>query len=129
MFKKYKLHKTDQHNCVLILLITSTREFLVYGDQGIHEKVGRHFWEEARNGMLNMFKENRIGDGLCNATHLIGERLAQYFPYLETPNESIEAFATALFNTYGIGNMPKNNGVLLLVAVRDRKARIELGSG
>ena len=42
---------------------------------------------------------------------------------------SIENFATGLFNTYGIGNMPKNDGVLLLVAVKDRKARIELGGG
>jgi uncharacterized protein len=49
--------------------------------------------------------------------------------YAGTPNDSIEEFATALFNTYGIGNMPANNGVLLLVAVSDRKARIELGAG
>jgi uncharacterized protein len=45
-----------------------------------------------------------------------------------TPN-TIEEFATALFNKYGIGNLPANNGVLLLVAVGDRKARIELGAG
>ena len=36
---------------------------------------------------------------------------------------------TALFDTYGIGNVPKNDGVLLLVAAGDRKARIELGAG
>ena len=49
--------------------------------------------------------------------------------YPGTPVRSIEAFARKLFDTYGIGNMPENNGVLLLVAVRDRKARIELGAG
>jgi len=48
--------------------------------------------------------------------------------YPGTANSSIESFATGLFDTYGIGNMPKNNGVLLLVAVKDRKARIELGA-
>ncbi|MHC4881257.1 MAG: TPM domain-containing protein [Planctomycetota bacterium] len=48
--------------------------------------------------------------------------------YAGTANSSIESFATGLFDTYGIGNMPKNNGVLLLVAVKDRKARIELGA-
>lgn len=48
--------------------------------------------------------------------------------YSGTPNEDIEEFATALFDTYGIGNMPENDGVLLLVAVSDRKARIELGA-
>jgi len=49
--------------------------------------------------------------------------------FKNTPNKTIEEFATALFNKYGIGNLPANNGVLLLVAVRDRKARIELGAG
>jgi uncharacterized protein len=49
--------------------------------------------------------------------------------YPGTPNLSIEEFAQALFRAYGVGNMPKNNGVLLLVAAQDRKARIELGGG
>jgi len=49
--------------------------------------------------------------------------------FKNTPNNTIEEFATALFNKYGIGNLPANNGVLLLVAVSDRKARIELGAG
>lgn len=50
--------------------------------------------------------------------------------YPKTKNNSIEEFATALFNTYGIGNLTgdtPNNGVLLLVAKKDRKVRIELG--
>jgi uncharacterized protein len=46
-----------------------------------------------------------------------------------TDNASIERFARGLFDKYGIGNMPDNNGVLLLIARRDRKARIELGAG
>jgi uncharacterized protein len=49
--------------------------------------------------------------------------------YPGTPNRSIEEFARALFDAYGIGNMPGNDGVLLLVAAQDRKARIELGAG
>ncbi len=49
--------------------------------------------------------------------------------YPGTPNLSIEEFAQALFRAYGIGNMPKNNGVLLLVVTQDRKAKIELGAG
>jgi len=46
-----------------------------------------------------------------------------------TSNRTIGEFATGLFDAYGIGNMPRNDGVLLLVAVSDRKARIELGAG
>jgi uncharacterized protein len=47
--------------------------------------------------------------------------------YKGTDNSSIESFAKGLFDKYGIGNLPKNDGILLLIAVRDRKARIELG--
>jgi uncharacterized protein len=49
--------------------------------------------------------------------------------YPGTPNLSIEEFAQALFRAYGVGNMPRNNGVLLLVVSQDRKAKIELGAG
>ncbi len=45
------------------------------------------------------------------------------------PGVSLESFTTNLFNKWGIGNRSKNNGVLLLVALQDRKVRIELGAG
>ena len=41
----------------------------------------------------------------------------------------IEPFATGLFNTWGVGDAARNNGVMLLVAQDDRVLRIELGSG
>ena len=41
----------------------------------------------------------------------------------------IEPFATRLFNTWGIGNAQRNDGVLVLVARQDRRMRIELGAG
>lgn len=46
-----------------------------------------------------------------------------------TVDQTIESFATNLFNKWGIGDRQRNDGVLILVAVKDRKVRIELGSG
>ena len=43
--------------------------------------------------------------------------------------EEIEPYATRLLNAWKIGQMAKNNGVLLLVAKDDRKMRIEVGYG
>jgi uncharacterized protein len=40
---------------------------------------------------------------------------------------SIEEYATALFNNWGIGYQKLNYGVLLLIAKNDHKARIEFG--
>lgn len=42
---------------------------------------------------------------------------------------SIEGFATTLFNTWGIGDAGRNDGVLILVSDVDRQMRIELGAG
>lgn len=47
----------------------------------------------------------------------------------QTGAETVESFATNLFNTWGIGDSQANNGVLMLVAVKDRKVRIEVGAG
>lgn len=49
--------------------------------------------------------------------------------YPGTPTESIDRFARGLFDKYGIGHLPKNDGVLFLVAKTDRDARIVLGAG
>jgi uncharacterized protein len=44
-----------------------------------------------------------------------------------TGDATIESFATNLFNTWGIGHKKENNGILVLVVVKDRRCRIELG--
>ncbi|MGJ8618009.1 MAG: TPM domain-containing protein [Sulfitobacter sp.] len=51
-------------------------------------------------------------------------RLSDY-----APNSNMETFATGLFNTWGIGNKDRNDGILVLVLAEDRQMRIELGAG
>lgn len=46
--------------------------------------------------------------------------------YNEAP-QNLKEFATGLFDRYGIRNLPRNDGVLLLVCKNDRNLRIELG--
>jgi uncharacterized protein len=46
-----------------------------------------------------------------------------------THSSSIESVATRWFNNWGIGDKESNLGILLLVAKKNRKARIELGKG
>ncbi len=46
-----------------------------------------------------------------------------------TGAETVETFATGLFNTWGIGDKIQNDGILILVAVEERTVRIEVGSG
>jgi uncharacterized protein len=48
-------------------------------------------------------------------------------PSLE--DQDIEPYANGLFRAWKLGEKQKNNGVLLLVAPRERKVRIEVGYG
>lgn len=45
------------------------------------------------------------------------------------PSVTPKAFATELFNFWGIGKKGKNNGVLLLISSGERRIQIETGSG
>lgn len=49
--------------------------------------------------------------------------------YYGVREPSIENFSQNLFNRWGVGNKEKNNGFMILVAVKDRACRIELGDG
>jgi uncharacterized protein len=42
---------------------------------------------------------------------------------------SIEQYAFKTFNTWGIGQKDKNNGILILFSILDKKVRIEIGLG
>ena len=84
--------------------------------------------------ILNFEEEEEIEAWLYTAekntgVEIIVVTIKSIKDYPGTNNRSIEDFATGLFDAYGIGNMPANDGVLLLMAMKDRKARIELGNG
>jgi len=81
VFKELGLHKTAHRNCVLILLVTTNREFYVYGDRGIHEKVGQAHWDDVCGSMARRFKDDAFAEGLSEGIAMIGEKLAHYFPH------------------------------------------------
>ena len=43
--------------------------------------------------------------------------------------QSIDEYALAVLRSWGIGDRQKNNGALIVVAVKDRQSRIEVGYG
>ena len=47
----------------------------------------------------------------------------------KTNDQTIEQFSRNLFNDWGVGDSKRNDGILILVAVKDREMRIQLGMG
>ena len=89
IFRELGLDKTKERNCVLILFIVTNREFLIHGDQDIHERVGQGFWNDIRDTMTAAFKQDEFGEGVSRGVCLIGERLSQYFPYQRDDTDEI----------------------------------------
>lgn len=103
------------------------------GDYGPFPKPDAGYVTD-HGGLLSYHEQERLERLLWQAesrtkVEIIVVTLNALADYPDVKASSIEAFATELFNAYGIGNRPANNGVLLLVAFKDRKARIELGAG
>ena len=83
------------------------------------------------NDYANILSEETKNYILNKSVALEKETTAQIVvvtvPNLE--DKSLEEYATELFRKFGIGDKEKNNGVLILVAKNDHKARIEVGYG
>lgn len=61
--------------------------------------------------------------------HLTGAEVATLIVNEMGDNWTIESYATAVFEKWKIGEVGKDNGVLLVMALQDRKIRIEVGYG
>jgi len=89
----------------------------------------------APNGYVNDFADILTLDRrtkLSEQIHQYKERTGNEIGVVTiqtTGDESIEQFAVQLFQEWGIGKKDKDNGVLLLLAIQDRKLRIEVGYG
>jgi uncharacterized membrane protein len=81
LFLKNKMHETRHRNGVLIYLAHGTRELAIWGDAGIHEKVGPEFWSLEREVLRTYFRAKQYGEGLCNVIRQVGERLEAHFPH------------------------------------------------
>lgn len=81
VFYGLKMNDTDDHNGVLIYVALKDRQLAVYGDEGIHTKVGKEFWQNAVTQMLQHFNKEDHVAGICQTIKAIGETLAKEFPY------------------------------------------------
>jgi uncharacterized membrane protein len=83
VFKKLKMNMTRERNGVLIYVAMKDRRFAIYGDEGIHQKMGFQFWKLEAATLKDHFVENKIVEGLRTTIISIGQVLKTHFPYLD----------------------------------------------
>ena len=88
IFSKLKMEETDHRNAVLLYIATKHRELALYGDKGIHEKVGTAYWQNEVKMMLKHFSENHLVEGIVKCLKDVVETLAEKFPYIPTEDKN-----------------------------------------
>ncbi|MCZ2222558.1 MAG: TPM domain-containing protein [Chitinophagales bacterium] len=81
IFEKHNMYHTQQRNAVLIYVALKDKQLAIYGDKGIHEKVGTNFWNERVKEILHFFNKNNYAEGIVNIIKQIGDALKHHFPY------------------------------------------------
>jgi len=80
IFDQLGMRRTKERNGVLIFCALQDRRFALYGDEGIHQRVGADFWRQLAAGVIECIHENHLAAGLCLAVETIGAQLSVHFP-------------------------------------------------
>lgn len=81
LFFQLQMQKTDDRNAVLVYVAMKDRQLAVFGDEGIHKKVGNAYWQNEVQKMISNFNRENYAEGLKEIILDIGEALTKHFPY------------------------------------------------
>lgn len=81
VFFSLQMDKTEQRNAVLIYVALKDHQLAVFGDEGIHQKVGPEYWNKVVGGMLTSFNKQDYARGIADCAIQIGEALTTHFPF------------------------------------------------
>lgn len=81
IFFKLKMEKTENRNATLVYVAVKDRQVAVFGDEGIHQKVGTEYWNRVVKEMLENFNSNNYGKGIAECVIQIGDALNAHFPF------------------------------------------------
>ncbi len=88
IFENLQMEKTEQRNATLVYVAIKDRQLAVFGDEGIHQKVGNEYWANEVMKMINAFNRDNIAEGIRQCVINIGEALALHFPYSRTTDKN-----------------------------------------
>lgn len=88
IFSNLKMEETESRNAVLLYVALKDRQLAVYGDKGIHEKVGNEFWNTEVKKILAHFNNSDFAGGISDCVAGIGQSLQEHFPYNEQTDKN-----------------------------------------
>lgn len=83
LFNELQMHQTRQRNAVLLYIAFKDRQIAILGDIGIHEILGKPFWDAEVQKMVQEFGKGLFAEGILKIVEDIGNALYIHFPYDE----------------------------------------------
>jgi uncharacterized protein len=111
---------------VFFLLLTMSN-FVLAADDDIPAPVGDIYVQDFANVLSSSEKQQLIGLGRA-VENKTGAQIA-VLTVDTTGDLEMPEYANKAFRTYGIGSKENDDGILLVLALNDRKIRIEVGYG
>ena len=81
IFTELKMHETNDRNAVLLYIALKDKQLAIFGDEGIHSKLGTDYWHAEVKKMIDSFNKENYAEGIKQVVEDIGEALTQLFPY------------------------------------------------
>ena len=81
LFFQLEMQKTDDRNAVLVYVAMKDRQLAVFGDEGIHNKVGNEYWSTEVKKMISNFNRENYAAGIAEVVKDIGVALTKNFPF------------------------------------------------
>jgi uncharacterized membrane protein len=81
IFHQLKMRETEKRNGVLVYVAIKDRQLAIFGDEGIHQKVGDEYWNSELMKMVQNFNLKNTVEGIRQSVLNIGEALHEHFPY------------------------------------------------
>ena len=111
-----------------ILLTPFTSKALTV-EEVINPQTSSNRWVTDMADILSQDTEAELNRLITNLEKTNGAEIAVVTVPETAPADSPKAFATQLFNHWGIGKAESDNGILFLVSTADRRVEIETGYG
>ena len=89
VFHQLQMEQTQDRNGVIIYVAVKSKQFAIYGDKGINEKVPSDFWDTTKDTIISHFKKGNFKQGLIDGILKAGEQLQKYFPYAEGDTDEL----------------------------------------
>ncbi|MFT3747459.1 MAG: TPM domain-containing protein [Agriterribacter sp.] len=81
LFYGLKMEKTELRNGVLLYVAIRDHQLAIFGDEGIHKKVGDTFWNEEVKHILSEFNAAHFCEGIIQIVTEVGAALHEHFPF------------------------------------------------